>query len=940
MISLPHRTARLLFSRGNKKIEPSPSPPPGRRIFAVLCIILAIGALLVACLQYTTVKKFEVPIAYTVVGSRLYVLEKKGNTILDLEYLAPDKPLELRGRYRIEPEDAGHYYMVRKLYPGPEGVIVHSYIYTRKQGEKDREEEFIGYRFREYRSFRRPPREIFTILLQNPADVPELNYSAGPEGWHYFVNNCPGQQPIWKIPPAGSVSMAGGVLPPEITAGGEENGAFSSWDGIAVGGEGRVYLSSGSTNRIREYSPDFREYTDIGTVGWEEGDLLAPSELFFITLAHDLPRSLTVASTGNRTWVQFSPEGRVLLTIDPRREGYQDHFTDILVGPIYKMEPGGEIVTFDLVNRDLITLSRGFSFVTAYRSRQPLRSGLFIGLAALFLLAAVFSRRLTELAARLRFPFVAKLLLLFVPVIVISALIVGDEVRTIMKKDLDAEYVRRSANLAAAILEAVPVSDLKQLRGLNDREKPLYKEVYDRVAGIVNWEKVEYTPKWIIHLIDKEGRYFFGINIWRGSIYEPFIVPADRKIFKDVLDQKTPQYGRFTDEQGEWFSYLVPILDDGNDGTGDGAAGACDEKRVLNVLELYRPTEEMDRADRRAASAIRKDVGYTVLTAALLVLLFSFLFTHPLRRLIQGIKVVSRGDFEQKISVRSRDEIESVAGAFNQMVGDLKTYTRDLARTTAEKERIETELQVARQVQQSILPEVFPPTPECPSVEIFARMLPAREVGGDYYDFFPVDRDHIGVVVADVSGKGMPAGLFMMVVRTLLRNNAVNNLSAADAITRTNRIIAADNPSTLFVTVFYFICNLKTGRITFCNAGHNPPVIVKSTGVALLAASEGAGKNPAVGIIEDAEFTDGALTLAKGERLILYTDGVTEAFNEENQLFGEERLLDNVSRNTGLHNRELWKAICDQVSSFQSGREQFDDITMVLFTFLNSGNHP
>lgn len=199
-----------------------------------------------------------------------------------------------------------------------------------------------------------------------------------------------------------------------------------------------------------------------------------------------------------------------------------------------------------------------------------------------------------------------------------------------------------------------------------------------------------------------------------------------------------------------------------------------------------------------------------------------------------------------------------------------------------------------------------------------------------------VDHEHIGVAVADVSGKGMPAGLFMMQVRTLLRNNALNNLSAADVIARTNRIIASDNPSVHFVTVFYLILNLKTGSVTYCNAGHNPPILIRKSEIGLLTTEEGTGKGVAVGVLEDAEYSDAVLLLNKDESLVIYTDGATEAFNLEQKMFGEERLIQCIRDNSSLPNRDIWDRIFQSVSGFQAGREQFDDITILFLQFLGS----
>ncbi|MFC1461845.1 SpoIIE family protein phosphatase, partial [Verrucomicrobiota bacterium] len=300
-------------------------------------------------------------------------------------------------------------------------------------------------------------------------------------------------------------------------------------------------------------------------------------------------------------------------------------------------------------------------------------------------------------------------------------------------------------------------------------------------------------------------------------------------------------------------------------------------------------------------------------------------------------KIVSTGNFDNKIEVRSHDEMRDLAGAFNQMVLDLKKYTEDLARATAERERIQSELRFAREVQQGILPKVFPPFARADNVEIFARMEPAREVGGDYYDFFLIDKDHIGVVIADVSGKGVSAGLFMMVVRTLLRNNALANLSAADAITKTNALLASDNPSAMFVTVFYFVCDMRTGKVTFCNAGHNPPFWLRKNKKQVDMVEQGPNKGVVVGVLEDASYSDSELVLAEGESLVLYTDGVTEPVDTSGEMYGEERLISRIEANADLPNNEICNRIYEDVSRHQEGLEQFDDITLLFFKFLGNG---
>ena len=890
----------------------SSSPRPLFR--AVISTLLIIAALLVAGygLRHFSVRRgFRNPIAFTVDRGRLFVLEKEKNTILKLALRSPEEPMLLAGRYRIEKDDPQHYYMVRELYPGPQGVVVHSYIYDQATGS------LLGYRFREYRSFRKPPREIFTIFLKDPQSFPELSYACDEAGNHWFVNDCAGQYNIWRVPAAGNVVMREGKVPPEVAPLGEKNEVFTNWTGICIGPGGDIYLSSGDTGRVMQYSPRGRRLREIGTVGFKEGRLLAPVELTFISILPDTSPSLTVASTGNRTWVQFTPEGKPFLTLTPCSGGYR--YSDILVGAVYPGPEPGRVISFDLVNRCLVTLDRGFPAVSDYRERRPGLLSLLGGAAVFLLLPVFFYPRLAVLANRLRFPFFLKLLLLFIPILVLSALVVGDWVKDEMKNDLEAEYIRRSENLARAIMNTLPLPDLRTIQNPEDRESAAYERIHEAVNRILDREKVEYTPKWIIHKI-RDGQFYFGISIWRGPIYEPYIIPEDRRIFFNVLEEKICRYGRFRDEQGEWFSYLTPILNEAGE--------------VGNVLELYRPAEELDRADRRATRQVYAIVGVTALVSIVLVFIFSYIFTRPVRKLRRATELVSAGNFDHKIEVSSRDEMSDLAQAFNRMVVRLKQYIADLARTTAEKERIESELRLARNLQQSLLPKVFPPFRGAENIEIFARMEPAREVGGDFYDFFMVDRDHIGAVVADVSGKGIHAGLFMMEVRTLLRNKARDTVSAAAAIAGINRQLASDNPSTMFVTIFYIVCDMKTGRVSFCNAGHNPPVLLREGAAELFPAKAGFGQGMAVGVLEEAEYSDGELVLNAGESLIVYTDGVTEPFDINNRMYGEERLIRCIEENARLSSEEIWNKIYREVSEHQKGREQFDDITMLFFKYL------
>jgi len=884
---------------------------------SAVVIGVAVLAVVFAWARCISTERFRSPIAYTMVGDKLFVVEKENNTVLQLAYRAEAGELVLDDAFELEKDKGQYYYMLREVYPGSEGVITHSYIYER------RTDEFVGYRFREYSSFENPPREILTIFLKNAKDYPEISYACGPQGNHFFVNNCADQYNIWRMHSPGGVTIRGGKLPPSIQQLGETNKSLSSWAKICIGPENHIFVSSSATGRIVEYGADGVVVRRFGTVGFEEGSLLASDDLSFTRLFKGQPNLLTVASTGNRTWVQFDSTGRSSLTVLPLEGGYP--FQDILVGAVYLHDSAGEALSFDRANKCLVLHDRGFKTLSTYRSRHIGRAWLVSLLAVAMVLAILVCRRVRVFPSRFRFPFFLKLMALFVPLLVASALVVGDWVKDIMKADLETESLRRSANLARAIINTVSLSDLQSIQQPEDRQSPVYERIHATVSKLVDTKNVESTPKWIIHKI-RNGRFYFGINIWRGPIYEPFIVPRDRRMFFDVLEMKTPQSGRFVDDQGEWFSYLSPVV--------------AENGSVPYVVELYRPAEAMDRSDRKASQRVMRVAGATALIAALLVLIFSYIFTRPLRKLMQGTSVVSKGDFSQEIHVRSHDEMGDLAGAFNQMVHDLRQYTSDLERTTAEKERIEGELRFAREVQQGIIPTAFPPFERAENVEICARIEPAREVGGDYYDFFLVDRNHIGVVIADVSGKGAAAGLFMVLVRTLLRSNSIRNLSAADAVSRTNRLIAGDNPSSMFVTMFYMICNMKTGKIVFCDAGHNPPVLLGHGKARFLRFKKGSGRGVVLGPFEESEYTDGELQLKQGEVIVLYTDGVTEAVNKAEQEYGEERLVQEIEANSDLCKSDLCAKIYDDVQNHQKGLEQFDDITLLLFGLKKIAEKP
>jgi sigma-B regulation protein RsbU (phosphoserine phosphatase) len=241
-----------------------------------------------------------------------------------------------------------------------------------------------------------------------------------------------------------------------------------------------------------------------------------------------------------------------------------------------------------------------------------------------------------------------------------------------------------------------------------------------------------------------------------------------------------------------------------------------------------------------------------------------------------------------------------------------------------ELERRAYEMEIAGGIQQSFLPE-SPPRIE--GVELAAVNLPAREVGGDFYDFIPVSQDKWGLVIADVSGKGVPAALFMALSRTLVRANAVGNPTVSGAIRRANDLIVEDDRANMFVTLFYSVLDPKRKTLSYVNAGHNPPVMLRREGrdIMLLAA-----KGIALGVMPNIELEEREISLREGDVVVLYTDGVTEAINDKEEQFGQQRLIQLIDEGRGLPAQEIVTRIQQGVTAFSAGQPQFDDITIMV----------
>ena len=285
------------------------------------------------------------------------------------------------------------------------------------------------------------------------------------------------------------------------------------------------------------------------------------------------------------------------------------------------------------------------------------------------------------------------------------------------------------------------------------------------------------------------------------------------------------------------------------------------------------------------------------------------------------------------LPIKSKDEIGDLYHEIRSMQGRMVEYLENLTRVTAEKERIGAELNIATQIQADMLPRIFPAFPDRKEFDIYATMTPAKEVGGDFYDFFLIDEDHLGLVMADVSGKGVPAALFMVIAKTLIKNRAQMGGGPGEILQYVNEQLCEGNDAELFVTVWFAILDLKTGKGLAANAGHEHPALRRADGQYELVVYR---HSPAVATMEGMRFREHEFELHPGDSLFVYTDGVAEATNAQEELFGTDRMLTALNRDPGAAPETLLHTVRQDIDAFVGDAPQFDDITMLGLHYLGS----
>ncbi len=356
------------------------------------------------------------------------------------------------------------------------------------------------------------------------------------------------------------------------------------------------------------------------------------------------------------------------------------------------------------------------------------------------------------------------------------------------------------------------------------------------------------------------------------------------------------------------------------------------------ILIMNVPTSELLGSVVRIQAALL--ILLFLVCAAITFLVYKSLSKYinkPIALLLEKTAQIGDGNLDVKIAIPEPAEFAVLGDSFNKMTEDIKGHVKRIMEISAERQRMESELEIAKSIQQSTLPKRFSPEERRKEFEIYANMAAAREVGGDFYDFFMLDDNRLVFLIADVSGKGIPAALFMMTTSTLIRNTMRDSARPEELMARINAQVCKTNDQDFFVSVFLCIVDLRTGALCCVNAGHNQPLVMREDGEWKYMECR---PSLVVGALEGTAYSSFETSLSPGERIFLYTDGVTEAMNAAGDLFGEQRLkscLDKLSV-AGCPSSEILSKVREDVSAHAAGEPQSDDITMVVFEYVGAGS--
>ena len=551
-------------------------------------------------------------------------------------------------------------------------------------------------------------------------------------------------------------------------------------------------------------------------------------------------------------------------------------------------------------------------------------------------------------SSRVRFSLRRKIaLIIIVMAVLLSGVALFVSQRTFSQTN-DERYRAQATNLARTI-SAVVDGDL--VEALHQEVAAIYDSTEEKVgsedmgtpeydAYIANFADVEHSGSYqalygvlrgIQDSNDVESVYILYVDVpTRKTVYlvDASDDPCPPGNFDPVYEQnypvlKSPEVGfpayiTNTPEYGWLVSAAVPIYTSGGQVAGYAFADIS-MNEVKNAENRFLIT----------LSVLMLET--TIALCVIYILIANRILVKPINQLSKAASTYYDSDTKTKtsfanLSIRTRDEIGALSTAMKQMERDMNAYIHDLTAVTAEKERIGAELSIATQIQADMLPRIFPAFPDRHDFDIYATMDPAKEVGGDFYDFFLIDDDHLCMVMADVSGKGVPAALFMVIAKTLIKNQAQTGKSPAEILANVNSQLCDGNEAELFVTVWLAILELSTGKGVAANAGHEHPTICRKDGQYELVVYR---HSLAVAAMEGVRFRQHEFQLHPGDRLFVYTDGVPEATDADGKMFGAERMLAALNQDPAAPPEKLLRTVRREIDAFAGNAPQFDDITML-----------
>lgn len=506
------------------------------------------------------------------------------------------------------------------------------------------------------------------------------------------------------------------------------------------------------------------------------------------------------------------------------------------------------------------------------------------------------------------------------------------------KTYLEEMYAKRVMTNSNAIAAMLDVEDVKTILAEGGDKTPEYKEMYD----LFNKLKQDGDITFLSLVIPDEDSVCFYID---AMVEEMGDDPANQLPYgSDILyvDAANP------DDPADMEKYITiwekyrnnkgidePLVTDNSYGYNyTGVSVILDEngKAIAEIQYILDMSEVRAYLNSFLINMLLISFAIIALTIIVYIFFVRKMVTKPIGALTAFTqKITQTSTFEnQHIDIKTGDEIESLSESFNFMLVELENYIANLSRVTAEKERIGAELDIAKHIQASMLPCSYQAFPDRKEFDIYATMEPAKEVGGDFYDFFMVDERHLAIVMADVSGKGVPAALFMVIGKTLINDHTTPGRDLGKVFSEVNELLCESNSEELFITAFEGVLDLVTGEFVYVNAGHEMPYICKAGGdfepYKIRAGFVLAG-------MEGIKYRAGSMMLEPGDKVFQYTDGVTEATNLQNELYGMNRLgaiLNKVKDGTP---DEILPAVKKDIDEFVGEADQFDDITMLCLEY-------